>query len=414
MGGDADDHLSLKESQDAFPKPKLNDFFSSLFLFLRNHLSLLAVGACLVGTLIANSSFGKGDFGKSSFSSGYLGGRGGGGEEQAVETLVETDYVQMKTKKDGYVSWMKMPVAGTPFADEDETDSGEYYLRNYSGEEMREDNTVLNSREVTDSYLLASVQENSLLPASTYYSDNEEYLRSAIIKYVVKSGDTPSSIAYSFGISTNTVLWANDLDYSSYIKPGQELTIPPVTGVLHKVKEGDTMEKIAKKYKTDAELAIFYNATPADGNLENKIGQVIVIPNGSLPEPAKPTKVRINQRKVVSASQYHYIPAGNRKGHRFPWGYCTWYVATKRYVPWGGDAKYWLSNARSYGYRVDHTPSVGAIMVTNENRYYGHVVYVEAIHGNLITISEMNYVGFGIRSVRTISANSRVIRGFIH
>ena len=412
MGGDTDDHLLLKENQDAFPRPKLNDFFNLLFSFLRNHLSLLAVGACLVGTLLANSSLGKSDFGKNGFSSGYLGGKGGGGEEQAVKTLVETDYIQMKTKKDGYVSWMKMPVTGTPFADE--TGSDEYYLKNYSKEEARGDGVALNNGEVADSYLLASVQGSSLLSASTYYSDNEEYPRSAIIKYVVKSGDTPSSIAYSFGISTNTVLWANDLDYSSYIKPGQKLTIPPVTGVLHKVKEGDTMEKIAKKYKADAELAIFYNATPADGNLENKIGQVIVIPNGSLPEPPRPTKIKTNQRKVVSASQYHYIPTGNRKGHSFPWGYCTWYVATKRYVPWGGDAKYWLSNARSYGYRVDHTPSVGAIMVTNENRYYGHVVYVEAIHGNLITISEMNYVGFGIRSVRTISANSRVIRGFIH
>ena len=410
MGSDADDHLSLKENQDAFPKTKLNIFFDLLFSFLRNRLSFLAVAICLLGTLAANNSLGKSGLGESGFLSGNLGGKGGG-DEQITEALIETDYLQIKTKKDGYVSWMKMPIAGTPFADG--TNSDKYYPESYY-EEAKEDSGALNGEEVIDYRLLASVQGNSLVAASVYYGDGEKDLRGAIIKYVVKSGDTPSSIAYSFGISTNTVLWANDLNYSSYIKPGQELSIPPITGVLHKVETADTMEKIAEKYKADAELAILFNTLPADGNLENKIGKIIIIPNGVSPKPLYPIKTTTNQRAVASSSKYRYVPVTNTTGHHFPWGYCTWYVATRRYVPWGGHAKYWLANARSYGYRVDHIPSVGAIMVTNENRYYGHVTYVEAIHGNLITISEMNYVGFGIKSVRTISANSRVIRGYIH
>ena len=410
MGGDADDHLPLKENQDAFPETKLNIFFDLLFSFLRNRLSFLAVAICLLGTLAANNSLGKSDLGESGFLSGYLEGKGGG-DEQITEALIETDYLQIKTKKDGYVSWMKMPIAGTPFADE--TDSDEYYPESYY-KETGEDSAALGGEEVIDSCLLASVQGNSLVAASVYYGDGEEDLRSAIVKYTVKSGDTPSSIAYSFGVSTNTVLWANDLNYSSYIKPGQELSIPPITGVLHKVEEADTMEKIAEKYKTDAELAIFFNTLPADGNLENKIGKIIIIPNGVSPKTLYPIETAANQRTVASSSKYRYVPLTNTGGHRFPWGYCTWYVATKRHVPWGGHAKYWLANARSYGYRVDNTPSVGAIMVTTEHRYYGHVTYVEAIHGSLITISEMNYVGFGVKSVRTISATSRVIRGYIH
>ena len=366
---------------------------------------------CLIGTLAANSSLGKSDFGESGILFGYLDGKGGG-EEQTTETSIETDYLQIKTKNDGYVSWMKMPIAGTPFADG--MNSDKYYPESYYEEETENDSAALSGEEITDSCSLASVQGNSLVAASTYYSDDEEYLRSAIVKYVVKSGDTPSSIAYSFGVSTNTVLWANDLNYSSYIKPDQELSIPPITGVLHKVKEADTMEKIAAEYKTDAELAIFFNALPADGNLENKIGKIIIIPNGVSSKPLHPIETTTNQRTVASSSKYRYVSAASRGGHRFPWGYCTWYVATKRYVPWGGHAKYWLANARSYGYRVNNTPSVGAIMVTTEHRYYGHVTYVEAINGNMITVSEMNYVGFGIKSVRAISASSRVIRGYIH
>jgi len=401
----------LKENQDVFPGLKLNNFFSLLLSFLRNRLSFLAVAVCLMGTLAANNSIGKSNFGESGFLFGYLEGKGGS-EGQITEAIIETDYLQIKTKEDGYVSWIKMPIAGTPFAGETNTDK--YYPESYYEEKTEEDSAILSSGEIADSRLLISVQKNSLVATSNYYGDDNEYLRSAIVKYIVKSGDTPSSIAYSFGISTNTVLWANDLNYSSYIKPGQQLSIPPVTGVLHKVKETDTIEKIAAKYKTDAELTILYNAMPADGNLENKIGKIIIIPNGVSPKQLHPTETTTNQRTVSSYSKYRYVPAASRTGHRFPWGYCTWYVATRRHIPWSGHAKSWLVNARSYGYRVDNTPSVGAVMVTTEDSRYGHVAYVEAIHGSIITISEMNYVGFGIKSVRTISANSRVIRGYIH
>src|SRR5262249_22244529 len=36
--------------------------------------------------------------------------------------------------------------------------------------------------------------------------------------------------------------------------------------------------------------------------------------------------------------------------NHFSFGYCTYYVATRRYVPWFGNAIDWWPNARSYGY----------------------------------------------------------------
>ena len=96
-----------------------------------------------------------------------------------------------------------------------------------------------------------------LSPAMPAFNINSPYpfnrQRSGVITYEVQSGDIPSYIAASFGISTNTLLWANNLNYWSIIKPSQELVILPTSGVLHKVKKGETLSKIVKEYSGDIE-----------------------------------------------------------------------------------------------------------------------------------------------------------------
>lgn len=85
-----------------------------------------------------------------------------------------------------------------------------------------------------------------------------------------------------------------------------------------------------------------------------------------------------------------------------PWGmykrqcvsYTAWKVAsTGRYMPyWGGrgNAKNWDDNARAAGIPVDTTPRVGDVAVSNAGTY-GHVMYVEAVHGDgTISISQYN------------------------
>lgn len=103
--------------------------------------------------------------------------------------------------------------------------------------------------------------------------------------YSVKEGDTISTIAEQFAISTNTLLWANDLTRTSKIKVGQKLTILPVTGVQYEVKKGDTISGIAKKFDGDSEEILSYN----DLESANKIvvGMTLIIPNGELPATKK-------------------------------------------------------------------------------------------------------------------------------
>jgi len=100
--------------------------------------------------------------------------------------------------------------------------------------------------------------------------------------------------------------------------------------------------------------------------------------------------------------------------HSFPYGYCTYYVSQRRNVTWSGNAIAWLSNARAQGMPTGDTATAGAIIVTTEGGYTGHVAYVESIDGDNVTISEMNYRGWGVVSSRTISASSSFIRGYIY
>jgi surface antigen len=75
-------------------------------------------------------------------------------------------------------------------------------------------------------------------------------------------------------------------------------------------------------------------------------------------------------------------------------------------VPSGwGNARSWLYNARRSGYKTGSLPVPGAIAWTGAG-WLGHVAYVESVSGNMVTISEMNYLGWNRISQRTLPAGS--------
>jgi LysM repeat protein len=250
---------------------------------------------------------------------------------------------------------------------------------------------------------LAAFNESALLAQTNPTTFISQEPRTGVITYTVQEGDSASSIAAFFGITTNTLLWANDLKELSIIRPGDELIILPVTGVLHRVKDNQTISSIANLYDADSEEIIAFNNLPADGSIQ--IGDKLIIPDGIMPSPVSYAPTR-----VVSQS---YSGSGTGVSHVFPYGQCTWYVAQKRVVPWSGHAKSWLANAQAYGYQTGAAPQVGAIIVTRES-WYGHVGYVEAVKGEWVTFSEMNHLGWGIKSVRTLHINDWKIRGYIY
>ncbi len=103
--------------------------------------------------------------------------------------------------------------------------------------------------------------------------------------YVVRPGDTLSTIAEMFEVTPNTIRWANDIGVKGTIRVGQTLTILPIAGVKYTVKKGDTLASIAKKYGGDAEEISNYNSLET-GSLA--VGTEIIIPDGEIPVIASP------------------------------------------------------------------------------------------------------------------------------
>ena len=108
--------------------------------------------------------------------------------------------------------------------------------------------------------------------------------RSDVITYDVQEGDTISGIAAKFGISINTVLWENNLTPYAIIRPGQALTILPISGVRHKVVRGENLSKIAAAYGVETADIIAANRLASADDLQ--IGEPLLIPGGKKPRPA--------------------------------------------------------------------------------------------------------------------------------
>lgn len=152
--------------------------------------------------------------------------------------------------------------------------------------------------------------------------------RSEIIDYEVQTGDTLSSIAKKFGISSDTIRWANDLKRDQ-IKPGQSLKILPETGVAYTVKAGDTLESVAKKFSAEQQPILNYPFNDIPDDLTLKVGQVLIIPDGVPPESKATPKPKLQPQYLAQGpsspafsapggGQFIW-PAGGSLTQRFSW-----------------------------------------------------------------------------------------------
>lgn len=248
-----------------------------------------------------------------------------------------------------------------------------------------------------------------------------------ITKYAVVSGDTVDSVAAKFGISTDTVKWANNLTGNA-LAVGSTLDILPRDGIAYTVKDGDTAQSLADRYKADASLITTYNDLEISGLTP---GLQIVIPDAQLPTNERPGYTA--PRAAIYAGTYitgyssgfsggktWFISNGIGAAGGYAFGNCTSYAYWRRaqlgnpiQSMWG-NAGTWASRARAAGYLVDRSPSAGAVIQDS-----GHVAIVEEVlpNGDL-SLSEMNaYVpggGFNIVSGRILPAGQVGQYYYIH
>lgn len=118
--------------------------------------------------------------------------------------------------------------------------------------------------------------------------------------YTVRANDTISHISEMYGVTINTIMWANDLTKASSIREGQTLIILPIAGVRHVVKKGDTLASIAKQYDGDVEEILAYNEISPDAGLT--VGSTVVVPGGAMHTAPAVTKLASPVRSSGSNS----------------------------------------------------------------------------------------------------------------
>ncbi len=221
--------------------------------------------------------------------------------------------------------------------------------------------------------------------------------RRDIKKYKTVSGDTISIIAAKFGITSDSIRWTNGLNGDN-VAVDKELTIPPVNGIVYKVKAGDTPDSLAQKYRANKDQMIAINDAEFSGFV---VGTEIVIPDAVQP--------------VASTGGYAYnagriLPVYGSNGYDYGW--CTWHAANRRAeigrpIPSNlGNAISWFHLARSAGLPTGNEPREGAVLWHANLGGLGHVAFVEKDNGDgTWLVSDMNYPIWGRVTYRTISAN---------
>jgi len=130
--------------------------------------------------------------------------------------------------------------------------------------------------------------------------------------YTVREGDSLSQIAEMFGVTTNTIMWANDISKASSIRPGDTLVILPIAGVRHVVKSGDTIASIAKKYEGDVDEILSYNQLVSASDID--AGDTLIIPGGAVQmapvNVASVQPVRVSGAASVAATGFSHPAPG--------------------------------------------------------------------------------------------------------
>ena len=135
------------------------------------------------------------------------------------------------------------------------------------------------------------VSDNAIMPEAASIANGTStnpYLNTEISVYTVRSGDTLSEIAKLFGVSVNTIIWANDLSSSPTLTQGETLVILPITGINYTftkadIAKGNPLQSVVKKYAADINEVLEYNDITLSSVIN--VGDTIIIPDVEVGTP---------------------------------------------------------------------------------------------------------------------------------
>lgn len=318
--------------------------------------------------------------------------------------------------------------------------------------EFTEDADLQNISE--DGFVVIDREKNISLEEIVSFDEKKEAPtpkpESNVKYYEVVQYDDIIKIAKKTGVAAEIILWSNNLTMNDTLVEGQKLKIPPVTGIVHTLKAGETVSDIAKKYNVSVGDILSTNNISDARKIPD--GTRLMIPGAKLPEPPverkvtpKPATPAKTETRSATTAKTNTPVASTPKvetpaittatinpttglkdryaikftglGRGFVKGNCTWHVARHKTVTWRGNANQWIKNARAQGVPTGKTPVVGAIVQFSGYGYspqYGHVGFVTDIEGDNIIVSDMNYAGLGVITIRKIPKNHPAIDGYIY
>lgn len=207
--------------------------------------------------------------------------------------------------------------------------------------------------------------------------------------YVVRPGDSLSDIAKMFGVSVNTIVWANNLK-SRTARAGDTLIILPVSGTKHTIAKGDTLKSLAKKYTADADEIADFNGLDASQPLV--VGMAIIIPGGEIAAPApvvrRPSAPRILGGGGPILDGYYQNPV---PGGRITQGLHGWNgidVGAYRGAPILAAAGGTVIIARSSGWNGGYGSYVVITHGNGTQTLYGHLSSVSVAPGQTVSAGE--------------------------
>lgn len=245
---------------------------------------------------------------------------------------------------------------------------------------------------------IASPQTNQsiIVGENVFNTEKSDKPRDKILTYTVQKGDTLSTVAQKFGISTNTIKWQNSLTSDS-LTVGDTLEILSVTGVAYKVNRGDTIYTIAKKLDTDPQKIVDFPfndfANPETFSLVE--GQILMVPDG-----VKPSEQPYTRKQV-------YIAAGPSSTSFSSSGF-TWPVhgLVTQFASWYHMA---LDIAAPYGTPIVAAKSgvVRSVSVGSYDGGYGNNVYID--HGGGYASHYAHMEAVNVSAGQTVVGGSTVI-----
>lgn len=142
-----------------------------------------------------------------------------------------------------------------------------------------------------------------------------------IVNYVVKDGDTLESIAKSYGIKVNSITESNNIKVDTVLKVRQQLKFSSIDGVLHRVKSGETLWDISRVYGIESSVIQKTNFMDSPDKL--KISQEIIIPGAdkvktAIVEKPAPKRTLTTVKTASSAKTSVKLPSRGGKASALP------------------------------------------------------------------------------------------------